>query len=127
MSKRIIRLTESQLERVIKVITEEEEMITDIYDSLIKSVKPAKGGQYCFTRTDVNSIYKESQYNSLEGFKRHYKLQLVKQGDTYNKLEDGSMAATLDDLNRSKGCGDDLRKKKLTAGDVLLVSTLPGS
>ena len=99
----------------------------DFYSTLIKSgPKPGVGGEYCFTKQDVNSIFKAGGYKGLEGFKNHYKLHLVKKGQTFNQIEDYEMANKLVDINRSKRCGSGLRKKELRAGDVLLVSILPG-
>ena len=125
MSKKIIRLTESQLEAVIKLIVEEEDNKLDPYDRLIKGVKPDPNGEYCFTRNGINQIYKSMGYNDIAGFKIDHRFHVIKRGDTYGELDDQGMASNIKMLNDVKQCPE-LGKKQLKAGNVLLLSKRPG-
>jgi hypothetical protein len=126
--KKVIRLTESQLEEIIKrVISEQEnEEVTKFHknnaDRLMNGVKPAENGKYCFTKESL------AQDIANTGIKNVYdkdikQLFRIKPGQTlshYQSMTDQKDAIiTMNHLCKLKD------PKGFRAGDVIVVDFLP--
>ncbi len=116
MSQKIIRLTEADLNRIVKKIISEQEipwsshpLITD----QVKTIKPDQGGKYCFSRKKVNEIVSNND--------RSYVVYKIKQGDTLDKI------ATLGNGLYNVLSSNDLcdLKNNLRASDVIIYSEAP--
>jgi hypothetical protein len=95
--KKVIRLTESQLENIIrKVIAEQENYpISDGHrkaaDELLrKGPKPTGSGEkYCFTKDFLTQGIANSGYVNVSGHPTRF-LHKIGEGDTFNKFQNKS-------------------------------------
>jgi glycerol-3-phosphate cytidylyltransferase-like family protein len=119
--KKVIRLTESDLVRIVKRVISEQPT-----DSKAKSMamnkksitKPGQGGKYCFSDSDLIKEIKNTGNHNIE-------LYRIKQGDTlshvYEKIDQKEALKTM-----NPQC--DLKSKNgFRVGDVIMMSLLPGS
>jgi len=113
--KRIIRLTENDLVRIVKRVINEQPSSGDrdkIADQMMGKVKPDTNAKYCFTQKKLaNEI--------LAGGKNYIKLYKIKTGDTLSKIK-GFTEQDLISMNPNCQLND---PKKFRAGDVLMYST----
>jgi len=126
--KKVIRLTESQLEEIIKrVISEQEnEKVTEFHeknaDRLMRGVKPAEGGKYCFTE---KSLAQDIANTGIKNVNGEYTKQSfrIKPGQTlshYESMTDQKNAIIT--MNHLCNLED---PKDFRAGDVIVVDFLP--
>ena len=113
MSK-IIRLTESDLNRIVKRVIEEQMNRQKAVDVQMEKIKPETGGKYCFG--DPKRLQSAYGYN--------VKLYKVKSGDTLSDIASKHPGVTsVDDLIRiNKGCSV---SKGLKSGDVIAIVLMP--
>ena len=111
---KIIRLTESDLNRIVKRVIEEQMNRQKAVDVQMEKIKPEMGGKYCFG--DPKRLQSAYGYN--------VKLYKVKSGDTLSDIASKHPGVTsVDDLIRiNKGC---LVSKGLKGGDVLAIVMMP--
>jgi hypothetical protein len=111
---KIIRLTESDLTKIVKRVIEEQMNTQTPIDTQMMKVKPEMGGKYCFG--DPKRL-KATYGNNV-------KLHKVKTGDTLSGISSKYPAvASVDELvatNRSCQLS-----KGLKAGDVIAIVMLP--
>ena len=126
--KKVIRLTESQLENIIrKVIAEQENMKVNQFHinsarDLMKDVKPAKGGKYCFTEKSLAQDIANTGIKTISGANIK-ELYLIKPGETlsyYQKMTDQDDAII--SMNKLCNLND---PKDFRAGDVIVVDFRP--
>ena len=111
---KIVRLTESDLTRIVnRVIKEQMGMQQDI-DVQMKKIKPEMGGKYCFG----------SPQKMKAAYGYNVKLHKVKSGDTLSEIAAKHPGVTsVDDIIRvNKGC---MLTKGLKSGDVLAIVIAP--
>ena len=111
---KIIRLTESDLNRIVKRVIEEQMNRQKAVDVQMEKIKPEMGGKYCFG--DPKRLQSAYGYN--------VKLYKVKSGDTLSDIASKHPGVTsVDDLIRiNKGCA---LTKGLKSGDVLAIVIMP--
>lgn len=127
--KKVIRLTESQLENIIrKVIAEQEDMKVNQFHinsarRLMKDVKPGKDGKYCFTEKSLAQDIANTGIKMLEDGPDIKKLFLIKPGQTLShyqqKTDQDDAIITMNNLcklNEPEG---------FRAGDVIVVDFRP--
>lgn len=119
MGQKIIRLTESDLKRIVqRVIAEQpvdhKQMAEDL---LKKGPKPTEpGAKYCFSKqTLINDIKNEGAHNT--------KLYKIKAGDSISKLEELTMQEA--HMYKSNNLCNLKNKNGLKANDVIVISLLP--
>ena len=111
MSQKIIRLTESDLNRIVKKVLREgknwweQPLVTD----QVKKIKPSPGGKYCFSRKKISEIVALND--------RSYVVYKIVPGDSSSKLLQYGNVIESNDL-----C--DL-KNNVRAGDVIIYSLRP--
>ena len=126
--KKVIRLTESQLENIIrKVIAEQEDMeVTQFHINsarrLMKDVKPAQNGKYCFTEKSLAQDIANTGIKTIDGHDIK-QLFLIKPGQTLShyqeKTEQDEAIISMNnlcELNKPEG---------FRAGDVIVVDFRP--
>ena len=128
--KKVIRLTESQLENIIrKVIAEQEDYERDWTpeqkdahmkgaENLYKTVKPDMGGMYCFSsksKQDKNSVIEALKTNIKNSGAEGKILYKIKKGDTPDGIKRMSSNYDIFGVN-SKSC--DMKNPKF--GDVII-------
>lgn len=124
MKKRVIKLTESQLNEIIKRVISEQKYPSaeqskfhrQEAERLMNGTKPAEGGKYCFT--------KEGLIKTIEnGGSKNLKLYRIKSGDTLSKYQN------MTDQDRFIISVNNLCKlenpKEFRAGDVIAVDFTP--
>lgn len=111
---KVIRLTESDLQRIVNRVIEEQMNSLEPIDSQLKKIKPAQGGKYCFGKNKLQELKKNIGDGNL-------KLHLIKKGDTLSGLSSSSTDPQ-NIIQDNKFC--DL-SKMLRAGDVIIYSILP--
>lgn len=109
--KKVIRLNESDLVRIVKKVLEEQKndwFMQEPVEKQMSKIKPGIGGKYCF---DPKKYYGESDQ----------KIYLIKAGDTLETL--GRIGNSMENiLNQNNLCQ---LKKGLKAGDVIIFSMAP--
>lgn len=127
--KKVIRLTESQLENIIrKVIAEQENMKVNQFHinsarRLMKDVKPAKNGKYCFTEKSLAQDIANTGIKMIEGGPDIKKLFLIEPGKTlshYKNMTD--QKDSIISMNKLCKLND---PKGFRAGDVIVVDFRP--
>lgn len=126
--KKVIRLTESQLENIIrKVIAEQEDYERDWTPEqkkahmegamkLYNTVKPEMGGKYCFSsKQDKNSVIEALTTNIKNSGVEGKILYKIKKGDTPDGIKRMSSNYDIFGVN-SKSC--DMKNPKI--GDVII-------
>lgn len=126
--KKVIRLTESQLENIIrKVIAEQEDYETNWTPEqkkahmegamkLYNTVKPEMGGKYCFSsKQDKNSVIDALTTNIKNSGVEGKILYKIKKGDTPDGIKRMSSNYDIFGVN-SKSC--DMKNPKI--GDVII-------
>ena len=126
--KKVIRLTESQLENIIrKVIAEQEDYERDWTPEqkkahmegamkLYNTVKPEMGGKYCFSsKQDKNSVIDALTTNIKNSGVEGKILYKIKKGDTPDGIKRMSSNYDIFGVN-SKSC--DMKNPKI--GDVII-------
>jgi hypothetical protein len=130
--KKIVKLTESQLEEIIRrVIAEQEDYTptggwnekqlkyheTEAKKIFKSSVKPDMGGKYCFTKKqDPNSVIEELKRSIGASGSEGKSLYKIKNGDTPDRIKMMSPNYDVKVVN-SKSC--DMNKPRI--GDVVLI------
>ena len=111
---KIIRLTESDLTKIVKRVIEEQMNQQKAVDVQMVKIKPELGGKYCFG--DPKRLQSAYGYN--------VKLYKVKSGDTLSDIASKHPGVTsVDDLIRiNKGC---MLSKGLKSGDVIAIVIMP--
>ena len=111
---KIIRLTESDLNRIVSRVIEEQMNRQKAVDVQMEKIKPEMGGKYCFG--DPKRLQATYGYN--------VKLYKVKSGDTLSDIASKHPGVTsVDDLIRiNKGC---MLSKGLKSGDVIAIVIMP--
>ena len=126
--KKVIRLTESQLENIIrKVIAEQEDMEVKPFHinsarRLMRDVKPAQSGKYCFTEKSLAQDIANTGIKTISGANIK-ELYLIKPGETlsyYQKMTDQDDAII--SMNKLCNLND---PKDFRAGDVIVVDFRP--
>lgn len=92
--KKVIRLTESELEDIIKRVISEQsnQPVGSVYreaaDELLrKGPKPSGAGEkYCFTKEKLAQDIANTGYKNVDGGYSRI-LHKIKQGDTYNEFQ----------------------------------------
>ena len=111
---KIIRLTESDLTRIVNRVIEEQMNSQQDIDVQMTKIKPEMGGKYCFGNPQrMKSVYG----NNVQ-------LHKVKSGDTLSGIAAKHPGVTdVDELIRiNKGC---VLTKGLKSGDVLAIVIAP--
>lgn len=118
--KRVVKLTEQELNQLIKRVIEEQidgefkgiswNSFPLIKDQITK-IKPDPGGKYCFNQKKIDEIGK--MFN--------YQVYKIKRGDTLDKI--ASMGNGLDTLKFANNLCD--LSKTFKAGDVILIDMAP--
>ena len=127
--KKVIRLTESQLENIIrKVIAEQEDYERDWTPEqkkahmegamkLYNTVKPEMGGKYCFSsKQDKNSVIEALKTNIKNSGVEGKKLYKIKDGDNPTTIKNKSESYNIVGVN-SKSCNLEKNPRK---GDVII-------
>ena len=129
--KKVIRLTESQLENIIrKVIAEQEDYAPpggwnkeqlqyheQEAKKLFSSVKPEMGGKFCFSiKQDPNSVMEELKRSVRTSGSKGKSLYKIKNGDTPDGIKSMAPNYDVEGVN-SKSCNMD----KPRIGDVILI------
>lgn len=130
--KKIVKLTESQLEEIIRrVIAEQEDYTppggwnekqlkhheTEAKRIFKSSVKPDMGGKYCFSKKqDPNSVIEELKRSVRISGSEGKSLYKIKNGDTPDGIKMMSPDYDVKGVN-SKSC--DMNKPRI--GDVVLI------
>ena len=111
---KIIRLTESDLNRIVSRVIEEQMNRQKAVDVQMEKIKPEMGGKYCFG--DPKRLQSAYGYN--------VKLHKVKSGDTLSGIAAKHPGVTsVDDLIRiNKSCS---LSKGLKSGDVIAIVVMP--
>jgi LysM repeat protein len=111
---KIIRLTETDLTRIVNRVIEEQMNMQQDIDVQMKKIKPEMGGKYCFG----NPQRVKSSYGS------NVKLHKVKSGDTLSGIAAKYPGVTdVDEIvSINKGC---MLSKGLKSGDVLAIVMSP--
>lgn len=111
---KIIRLTESDLTRIVNRVIEEQMNMQQDIDVQMKKIKPEMGGKYCFG----NPQRMKSNYGN------NVLLHKVKGGDTLSGIAAKHPGVTdVDELIRiNKGC---MLSKGLKSGDVIAIVIAP--
>ena len=116
--KKIIRLTETDLQNLVKRVLKEQQDVSDNawynhppVKEQMKKVKPDVGGKYCFSQKRLAEVADQP----------YFIVHKIKTGDTLEKL--GNWGNGLDALKFDNNLCD--LKKSLRAGDVILVSMAP--
>ena len=111
---KIIRLTESDLTKIVRRVIEEQMNTQTPIDTQMMKVKPEMGGKYCFG--DPKRL-KATYGNNV-------KLHKVKSGDTLSGIASKHPGVTsVDDLiSINKSCALD---KGLKSGDVIAIVIMP--
>jgi len=112
--KRIIKLTESDLQNIVNRVIKEQMGSLEPIDSQLKKIKPAKGGKYCFGKNKLQQLKRDIGDTNL-------KLHLIKSGDTLSKFA-SSTTDTNNIIQDNKFCE---LSKMLRAGDVIIYSSIP--
>ena len=128
--KKVIRLTESQLENIIrKVIAEQEDYERDWTPEqqkahmegamkLFNTVKPDMGGKYCFSpKQDKNSVIESLETNIKNSGVEGKTLYKIKKGDTLDGIKRMSSNYDIIGVN-SKSC--DMENPRI--GDIIIYS-----
>ena len=122
MAKKVIKLTESDLTRIVKRVIEEQtkpnvDHAKMAEDLLKKGPKPTEpGAKYCFTKqTLINDIKNEGVQNTM--------LYKIKPGDSIGKLEEITMQER--HMYKSNNLCNLKDKNGLRANDVVVMSMLP--
>lgn len=127
--KKVIRLTESQLENIIrKVIAEQENMKVNQFHintarDLMKDVKPAKYGKYCFTEKSLAQDIANTGIKMMEGGPDIKKLYLIKSGETLSDYK--NMTDQKDSIISMNKLCELTDPKEFKAGDVIVVDFRP--
>ena len=111
---KIIRLTESDLNRIVKRVIEEQMNTQTPIDVQMKKIRPEMGGKYCFG--DPRRI-KATYGNNV-------KLHKVKTGDTLSDIsvKYPGVASVDEVIATNRSCQ---LSKGLKAGDVIAIVMLP--
>ena len=89
--KKVVKLTESDLNRIVKRVIEEQMNRQKAVDVQMEKIKPEMGGKYCFG--DPKRLQSDYGYN--------VKLYKVKSGDTLSDIASKHPGVTeVDDLIR---------------------------
>lgn len=124
MKKRVIKLTESQLNEIIKRVISEQKYPSaeqskfhrQEAERLLSGTKPAEGGKYCFT--------KEKLIKTIEnGGAEHLKLYRIKSGETLGKYQ--NMTDQKNFIISVNNLCDLKNPKGFRAGDVIAVDFKP--
>ena len=127
--KKVIRLTESQLENIIrKVISEQENMKvnkfhTDNAQRLMNDVKPAENGKYCFTKESLAQDIANTGIKMMEGGPDIKQLFRIKEGETLSDYKERTdQKDSIISMNNLCSLND---PKYFRAGDVIVVDFTP--
>jgi hypothetical protein len=118
--KKVIKLNESDLMRIVKRVLSEQSQPEEYYigraKAMMGKVKPDNNGKYCFSEKHlVNDIKQEGERNIY--------LHKIKTGDTLGKILDITMQ---DDALYPMNPDCKLREKNgFRIGDVIMYSLLP--
>lgn len=111
---KIIRLTESDLTRIVNRVIEEQMNMQQDIDVQMRKIKPEMGGKYCFG----------SPQKMKAAYGYNVQLHKVKNGDTLSGIAAKHPGVTdVEDLIRiNKGC---MLSKGLKSGDVIAIVIAP--
>jgi predicted Zn-dependent protease len=111
---KIIRLTESDLTKIVKRVIEEQMGMQQDIDVQMKKIRPEMGGKYCFG----------SPQKMKAAYGYNVKLHKVKSGETLSGIAANHPGVTdVEDLIRiNKGC---MLSKGLKSGDVIAIVIAP--
>jgi hypothetical protein len=111
---KIIRLTESDLTKIVKRVIEEQSKIQTPIENMMKKIKPESGGKYCFSNP--------KQLNDAYGSK--LKLYKIKSGDTLSGIISNhrGVGGTDSIVSINEKCN---LSKNIKAGDVIVIGLLP--
>jgi hypothetical protein len=117
--KKIIRLTESDLVRIVKQVISEQPSSQELEriatNMLYKGPKPNEdGAKYCFTKDGLKKEIKKVGPHNL-------KIHKIEEGDTPNSIK-----GMTDQVESLKYMNPDCDINKPRLNDVILVSLLPG-
>lgn len=111
---KVIRLTESDLNRIVKRVIEEQMNIQAPLETQMARIRPEMGGKYCFGNPKgVKSLYGDNIV-----------LHKVKSGDTLSGIaaKYPGVSGVEDIIATNKGC---VLTKGLKSGDVLAIVLAP--
>lgn len=111
---KIIRLTESDLTRIVERVIQEQMNTQTPIDVQMTKIKPEMGGKYCFGNPK----------NMKATYGNNVKLYKVKAGDTLSDIVSKYPGASSVDevIATNRGC---VLSKGLKAGDVIAIVLLP--
>jgi predicted Zn-dependent protease len=111
---KIIRLTESDLTRIVNRVIEEQMNMQQDIDVQMKKIKPDMGGKYCFG----------SPQRMKSNYGNNVKLYKVKSGDTLSEIASKYPGVTSVDslIAINKSCA---LNKGLRGGDVIAIVIAP--
>lgn len=123
--KKVIRLTESDLVRIIKNVLNEQSGPNNFFgyqesvDTQMKKVKPDVGGKYCFTNQTLNY---EKKIND-----RYTLIYKIKKGDVLSKFDqdNGGFANDIDWIKQHNNLCPEIKNNVIKVGDVIIVATNP--
>jgi LysM repeat protein len=120
--KKVIKLTESDLRKIIERVISEQSYSWDNnppIETQMKTIKPDAGGKYCFSTQMAQRLRKESGLSHI--------LYKVKKGDVLSKLiqKNGGPANSIYSIEYDNDLCPEIKKGIIKAGDVLALSTFP--
>ena len=113
-NKKVVKLTESDLTRIVNRVIEEQMGMQQDIDVQMRKIKPEMGGKYCFG----------SPQKMKAAYGYNVQLHKVKSGDTLSGIAAKHPGVTdVEDLIRiNKGC---MLSKGLKSGDVIAIVIAP--
>lgn len=121
--KKIIRLTENDLTKIIKRVISEQKSWWEQkpISEQMKTIKPEVGGKYCFSETKRKELQLPIKQGGMNDYS--YVVYKVKKGDTVEGI--GNMGNSRYNLEVSNDLCPEIKKGKIRAGDVVIYSLYP--
>ena len=119
--KKVIKLTESDLRKIIERVISEQSFSYEHppIEQQMSKIKPDAGGKYCFSTQMAQRLRKESGLA--------YLVYKVKQGDVLSKLiqANGGPANSIYSIEYDNDLCPEIKKGIIKAGNVIVMSTFP--
>jgi hypothetical protein len=120
-NKKVIKLTESDLKKIIEKVISEQTFGYEYppIEQQMKKVKPDAGGKYCFSPQMAQRLKRESGLAHLV-----YK---VKQGDVLSKLiqKNGGLANSIHSIEYGNDLCPEIKKGIIKTGNVIVFNSSP--